>query len=75
MVRFSGMLAIDYMAFVTGCIFAALAVPFFILDWRMTERGNYLEKYGLRSSSVWMIPAMAFVVLAMYWFHAAFTRT
>ncbi|MDB5291829.1 MAG: hypothetical protein JWL69_3070 [Phycisphaerales bacterium] len=64
----------DPVAFAAGCVFVALAIPFLILDWRKVERGNYRKKYGPKSSSVWILPAMAFLFLAMLCFDAAFTR-
>jgi hypothetical protein len=62
----------DPMALAVGCVFAALAIPFLVLDWRKSDRENYRKKYGPKSSSVWMIPAMIFIFLAMWCFHTAF---
>ena len=53
-------------------LFAILAVIFFVLDYRKCYRERYWEKYGYRSSSIWILPAFVCGVIAYAMFYPLF---
>jgi energy-converting hydrogenase Eha subunit A len=59
------------LAFVVSGVAAVAAICFAILDYRKCTRENYIRKYGYRSSSIWILPAIALGMIAIAFFRLA----
>lgn len=58
-------------AILIGSVSTVLAVVFGVLDSKKCDRENYRERYGPRSSSIWMLPATFFGFIAYVCFDMA----
>lgn len=65
---------VDIPLLLMGCACGLLALFFYVLDWRKQDREHYSKRFGRMPSSIWVLPAILFVVLAFVCFKAAFSK-
>ncbi len=62
------MFTVEWSRLAVGSVFAGIALLFMLLDFRKCSREHYAEKYGNKSSSLWMLLAAPFALVAIIFF-------
>jgi hypothetical protein len=55
-----------------GAVFTLLTLGCMVMDGRVCQRGSYEKRFGPKSSSLWMLPALVFGMIAFFFLGLAF---